>query len=353
MELKKKPADYVDRFSLNCDDSFSFGIRLNYESIRLMTDFGNSDLIICSPLGLRTIIGNVTEKKSKKKNKSEFPAADFLANIEVLICDSCEVLQMQNWEHLEFILSCLNQIPKLIGNCDISRITNLSLDGNANRIRQILFFSEVIFPELNSTFRRFNSNVSGTAFLNWKHDGIFGEISNNCKLIFQKTPLTSFENSNAEKFEFFEQVILPKISNFSNLLLYVPSYFDFLKIRKILEKFEISFGHICEYTTRQDVIRDRKDFEKKIAKILIVTERRHFFFRARIAHVEHIIFFGLPIFPRFCSEMVAQIREKKRENSQIIFLYNSLDRFALDRIVGSERAEKMISSDKKTHLFIT
>ncbi len=80
VELKKKPQDYVDRFSLNTDDSFAFGIRFNYENIRLCTGFGTSDVIIASALGLTTLLGD---------------DLDVLSSLEVLLLDSAEVLQFQ------------------------------------------------------------------------------------------------------------------------------------------------------------------------------------------------------------------------------------------------------------------
>lgn len=113
-----RPDDYRAIFSGNVDDHFrignkkpwrtetwyvclfvtssmlslsSPGISIVRSSIRLYAPFYSSDIIIASPLGLRTVLG------AEGESKRDF---DFLTSIEVLVLDQADVFLMQNWEHV-------------------------------------------------------------------------------------------------------------------------------------------------------------------------------------------------------------------------------------------------------------
>jgi len=53
-----KPADYLQNFQGNIDDHFRLGIKFAKKSMKIYSDFYNADVIIASPLGLRTLIGS-------------------------------------------------------------------------------------------------------------------------------------------------------------------------------------------------------------------------------------------------------------------------------------------------------
>jgi U3 small nucleolar RNA-associated protein 25 len=55
-KLFHKPASYKAMFSGNVDDCFRLGIQIQPKFLKLYTDFYSSDIIIASPLGLRTVL---------------------------------------------------------------------------------------------------------------------------------------------------------------------------------------------------------------------------------------------------------------------------------------------------------
>ncbi|CAO3627587.1 unnamed protein product [Mucor hiemalis] len=147
-----KPADYLQNFQGNIDDHFRLGIKFAKKSMKLFSDFYNADVIIASPLGLRTLIGTEGDKKR------DF---DFLSSIELVIMDQSNHFLMQNWEHIEHIFQHLNLTPKDGHGCDISRIKSWYLDGKAKYLRQTLVFADFLTPEFNALFNKHLKNVSG------------------------------------------------------------------------------------------------------------------------------------------------------------------------------------------------
>ena len=146
-----KPEDHQHAFAGNTDDHFRIGLKFTASSImKAYAEFYGSDVIIASPLGLRTLIG---AKEDKKRDY------DYLSSIELLIIDRCETFLMQNWEHLEHTLEHVNLLPTTTRkDTDYSRIKNWYLDGRAAEKRQTVIISEYMTPEIHSLISRFTKS---------------------------------------------------------------------------------------------------------------------------------------------------------------------------------------------------
>lgn len=131
----KYPADHVATFAGNIDDSFRVGLKLTRTTLKCFAEFYQADVILASPLGLRMSI-------EKQKKGVDGGAADFLSSIEMLVVDQADVMTMQNWEHVQFVLKYLNMLPKEAHDADFARIKPWYLDGQCVAV---LCFLTVVF----------------------------------------------------------------------------------------------------------------------------------------------------------------------------------------------------------------
>jgi len=114
------PDDYIQTFTGNVDDAFRIGVGVTKNSLKLYNDFYTSDIIIASPLGLRTLIG--AEGESSRDY-------DFLNSVELLIFDQADLFLMQNWDHVDHIMSHLHLQPTSAHDADFSRVRMWALRG--------------------------------------------------------------------------------------------------------------------------------------------------------------------------------------------------------------------------------
>lgn len=147
-----KPEDYEKIFAGNVDDNFRLGLCLTKKTLKLYTDYYNSDIIIASPLGLRLTIGAPGEKDRDY---------DFLSSIEVLIMDQAEIFYAQNWEHVMHFLDHLHLKPEKMLNTDFSRVRNWILSGLSKYYCQTLLFASHELPEFRSLYNNRMANYRG------------------------------------------------------------------------------------------------------------------------------------------------------------------------------------------------
>ncbi|GBP24329.1 Digestive organ expansion factor homolog [Eumeta japonica] len=277
-----KPEDYELLFSGNTDDTFRLGLSLTKKTLKLYTDFYSSDIIVASPLGLRMIVGAEGEEDRDY---------DFLASIEVLIMDQTDVFLMQNWDHLLHILDHFHLQPKKTHNTDFSRVRSWAVNGWTKYYRYLFKITEKAIIYVNEARDICKDSImwKSIVFAHPYGKEAFGAAD----------PISSVES----RFEFFIKEVLPKHRDplMSHTLIFVPSYFDYVKIRNYFKREDIGFVQICEYS--------KEAFQNKYGG----------------------------------SEF----------NMTITTLYCKYDLHRISAILGTERTAKMMKSEKSVHMFMT
>lgn len=237
-----KPEDYEETFAGNSDDTFRVGISFTRKCMRLYTDFYSSDVLIVSPLGLRMIVGAPGDKERDY---------DFLASIELLILDQADVFLAQNWDHVLHVLDHLHLQPQSARNTDFSRVRSWCLNGWSRFYRQTLLFTSHELPEFRSLFNTRLSNYRGKVRIaNPIESGSIRHVAVQIPQVFHRVDVSSIQSSFDQRFEHFVNQILPqfKPATMAHCLVFIPSYFDFVRIRNYFKRETLNFVQICEYT---------------------------------------------------------------------------------------------------------
>ncbi|XP_036398601.1 digestive organ expansion factor [Megalops cyprinoides] len=344
-----RPDDYHAVFSGNVDDHFRIGVSILRRSMRLYAPFYSSDIIITSPLGLRTVLG--TEGEAKR----DF---DFLSSIELLIVDQADIFLMQNWEHVLHVLKHLNLQPLDSHGVDFSRVRMWNLNNWARCYRQTLVFSAIQDPQINNILSKHCFNYRGQVSVkNLPKTGSICQVLVQLPHVFQSFSSDSFMDQDA-RFQFFVDKVLPQYRDavMSHTLIYVPSYFDYVRLRNYLKKEEMNFACICEYSKKSEVSRARHFFQKGDKQFLLFTERFHFYKRYTIKGIRNLIFYTLPTYAHFYSEVCNMLKagsSGEEASWTCTVLYSRYDMQRLAAVTGAERAAQMLQSKKSVHLFIT
>ncbi|XP_025065094.1 digestive organ expansion factor homolog isoform X4 [Alligator sinensis] len=315
----KRPEDYEAVFAGNIDDHF------------------------------RIVIGAEGEKKR------DF---DFLSSIEILIIDQADIYLMQNWEHILHLMNHLNLLPLNSHGVDFSRVRMLNLNNWSKYYRQTLLFSALQDPQINSIFNKHCFNYRGqVAVRNVPMTGSINHVVVQLPHVFRRLESDSLISIIDARFQFFIDKVLPEYRDavMSHTLIYVPSYFDYVRLRNYFKKEELNFTYTCEYTKKSSISRARQFFLKGERQFLLFTERFHFYKRYTIRGIRNLIFYELPTYSHFYSEICNMMKANNGEEATwtCTVLYSKYDVQKLAAVVGIERAAQMLQSDKSVHLFVT
>lgn len=353
-----KPKSFQHIFKGNTNDFFVLGLKFTRKAIKLYSNFYQSDVIICSPLGLQLIIENTDKKKRQD---------DFLSSIEITIFDQLHSIEFQNMAHVISIFDHLNKIPEEQHDTDFGRVRMWYINEQAKLLRQTMIFTKYVSPTANALINNRCRNWSGR----WKNNRLItqelssiGQLGLKVRQIFQRIDLggASIVDEPDYRFKYFTSVIIPSIVKSTGyedgILIYISDYADFIRARNYLrEKTTILFGDINEYSDQKQLNSNRSLFQQGRTKVLLYTERLHHFRRYEIKGVKSVIFYQPPTNPEFYSEVVrfigksAFLGNTDLNISTVRCIYSKLDGFSLERIVGTRRAAVLTYGQNEIYEF--
>ncbi|KAL1224086.1 Protein NUCLEOLAR FACTOR 1 [Cardamine amara subsp. amara] len=344
-QKSSKPSDWQALFGAsNSDDEFMLGIKHTRKSIRLYGDFYSSDIIIASPLKLHMAIGIAEENKERD--------VDYLSSIEVLVIDHADIISMQNWSFLTTVVDHLNRLPSKQHGTNVMRIRPLYLDQHARFYRQSIILSSYLTPEINSLFNHHCLNYKGKMKLACKYKGVLQKVLLPVRQIYERFVADSMVQVEDARLEYFTKKIFPKIKDSvqGGVMIFINSYFEFVRVRNFLKKQNASFCLLGEYAKNADISRAREQFFVGSRKIMLYTERAYFYRRYKIRGIKNLIIYSLPERKEFYPQIMNMLDEGSHDMMSTA-LFSRFDLLRLERIVGSASAKRMITSEQNIFAF--
>ena len=347
--VRGRGKEFEETFAGNIDDDFWCGITITQHGVRFHQNWEDSDLIFISPLRFKMTCAN-----------EALVIKDKLSSIEILCLDHVDIIESQNIQHLfDRTLSLLNHRPSNCKNIDYSRLRFSYIDGVSQYYRQNIMLSAFLTPNSKRIWDTFFNNIFGRIHIRCLFKGVLSNIIPNTKQIFKKLINSNMKVSNLSdlKMDYFKKYILNlfRKQKREKTLIFVSDYFHFLSLRQLYANVD-SVRFLSEYSDEKDEKHIKSAFFSKSTEcmFLITSERYYFYQRLPLHGAQRVVFYDLPMHPSYFVDVLNWLDSSKHRAQayQCHILYSKYDAFALERIVGTQRMQKMIQSKEDTHIFM-
>jgi len=185
------------------------------------------------------------------------------------------------------------------------------------------------------------------------------ESHSNTAQTFSRIAPSSPAEDPEDRFDYFLSVVLSSITRHDKdgVLVFVPSYMDFIRLRNHITELNLNAGFLSEYSSAKEAARAKSHFMSGKNKILLYTERAHHFRRYKVAGVKEVMMYGLPNNPNFYRELVEMpILNVGRgkctlDEVQVKVVFSRWDALKLERIVGTAKLGIMMQDKGNTFKF--
>ena len=281
-------------------------------------------------------------------------------SIEMLIIDQMDVLAMINWDHISHIFEHMHLQPSQSHGVDFSRVRMWGLNGLSKFYRQTIMFSSMVVPEIQAIMNKDCSNYCGNIRFNNPYPvGSISGVSTSVPIVFHRFDSNSATRSVDDRFDYFVNRVMPDFKKdlMYHTCIFVPSYFDFVRVRNWSNGCDLDLAEISEYSKDKNVAAARDHFFHGEKHFLLYSERAHFYRRFTIKGIRHLIFYQLPsqspkFFAELCNFMHFQNKKAGSDgNMTCTVVYCKYDIHRLAPVVGTDTAQTMLTSAKSVHMF--
>jgi U3 small nucleolar RNA-associated protein 25 len=241
--------------------------------------------------------------------------------LKLLLWMRLKLLLHQNWQHVKDIFSALNVTPVSPQHTDFSRVREGDLAGLVRFNRQTVIFSSYPDAEISSLVKKncFNAPGGQVVIRASKYIGSMSRVISTIRQSFfslstglqPKSSLQTVSDTDDARIEAFKSLVLPflkprgkgeeKTAQQPRTLIFIPSYFDYVRLRNLLDAEDVEFSTCSEYSDDKDIATSRKSFRRGDSVSLLVTERFHYLSTCQILRCKTCCFLWSSLYSKFIS----------------------------------------------------
>jgi len=119
--------------------------------------------------------------------------------------------------------------------------------------------------------------------------------THNVRVQLKRLQVENIESADDTRFSYFTKKVWDAVYDFGGYtVLFVPSYFDFIRLKQFFKNKNAQVAMVSEHSERPSAMRHRAHYEQEAKPVIMVTERALVFEKLVLRFAKNLVFYGLP-----------------------------------------------------------
>jgi len=148
-------------------------------------------------------------------------------------------------------VAALNRVPRDQHGVDIMRVREWYLSGHSSHYRQTVLLSSYGSPAMAALAAGCANHAGALRCVPLAHDGMLGAVVPQVQQLFERFRAATPADASAARVEFFKRAVWPRIKEacMAGLLVFVPSYFDYVRCAAACPNKHLSVARLPDCST--------------------------------------------------------------------------------------------------------
>nr|GEX81776.1 U3 small nucleolar RNA-associated protein 25 isoform X1 [Tanacetum cinerariifolium] len=154
-----------------------------------------------------------------------------------------------------------------------------------------------------------------------EHKGVLPKVLLQVRQIFDRIDTESIVDADDARLDYFKNKVYAKIKDSvqGGIMIFISSYFEFVRVRNFLKSEDAFMRLLGEYTKNKYISSARNWFFQGKRKIMLYADGAHFYHRYKIRGIQNLRIYSLPDRKEFYLEIVNMLKGSNSMNCTVLF----------------------------------